>query len=129
MAPLELTILIVDDWPDAAESLALILGLVGHSIHIAHDGIEAMEKAKRCKPDVVLLDIEMPKMSGLDVARRLSDQGDKRPMLIAISGFCSAEDEAEAYKAGFDHFFAKPIDTEALLHILEETESYLFISG
>jgi two-component system CheB/CheR fusion protein len=125
---LELTILIVDDWPDAAESLGRILGHYGHSIHIAHDGTEAMEKAKWCKPDVVLLDVEMPKMTGLDVARLLSVQGDKKPLLIAVSGFCSKDDKAKAYKAGFDHFFAKPMDTDDLLHILEENDNYLFIS-
>ncbi len=124
-----LTILVVDDLPDAAESLGQLLGLYGHTIHLAYDGNEALEKAKRFKPDVVFLDVAMPKMTGLDVARILSDQGDKKPLLVAISGFCSKEDKTKAYKAGFDHFFAKPIDTNDLLHILEEEqENYLFIS-
>jgi CheY-like chemotaxis protein len=126
--PLLLTILVVDDWPDAAESMGQLLGLYGHTIYLAYDGKEAMEKAKRCKPDVVLLDIALPKITGLDVARILSDQGDRKPLLIAISGYCSKEDKAKAYKAGFDHFLAKPVDPGDLRHILEEEENYLFIS-
>ena len=128
MEPLELTILIADDWPDAAQSLGQLLGLNGHTVHLACDGEEALEKAKRFKPDVALLDVAMPKITGLDVARILSDQGDKKPLLIALSGFSSEEDKAKAYKAGFDHFFAKPMNPDDLLHILEETENYLFIS-
>lgn len=128
MIPLLLTILIVDDWPDTAESLGQLLGLYGHTIHLAHDGKEALAKAKRYKPDVVLLDVSMPKITGLDVARILSEQADGRPLLIALSGFCSQEDKAKAYKAGFDHFFTKPIDPRDLLLVLEEEENYLFIS-
>lgn len=128
MRPLQLTILIVDDWPDAAESLGIVLGLHGHTIHLAHNGLEAMVKAKRFKPDVVLLDVAMPKMTGLDLARILSEQDDKKPLLVAITGFASREDKARAYKAGCDHFFTKPIDPRELLQILEEKENYLFIS-
>jgi len=124
MKPLELTILIVDDWPDAAESLGIVLGLNGHTIHIAHDGVEAMGKAKRYKPDVVLLDIAMPRMTGLDLARILSERDAKRPLLVAVSGFGSNEDKARAYEAGFDHYFTKPINPTDVLLFLEEKEKY-----
>jgi CheY-like chemotaxis protein len=118
VTPFLLTILVVDDWPDAAESLGQLVGLYGHTIHLAHDGNEAMEKARRCEPDVVLMEMALPKITGLDVARILSNQGDKKPLLIAVSGFCSNEDKAKAYKAGFDHFVAKPMDPNDMLHIL-----------
>ena len=126
MKPFELTILIVEDWPDA-NSLGHILGLHGHDIYLANDGKEAIEKAKRCKPDVVFIDVAMPSMTGLDLARILSDQGDKKPLLVALSGFFSKEDKAKAYRAGFDHYF-NPMEPDDLLHILEEEENYLFIS-
>jgi len=125
--PLERTILIVEDWPDA-ESLDPFLGLHGHIIHLANDGREAMEKAKRCKPDVIFIDVELPKMTGLDLARIRSDQGDKKPLLVALSGFSSKEEKVKACKAGLDHFFAKPMDPDDLLHVMEEKENYLFIS-
>jgi CheY-like chemotaxis protein len=125
--PLELSILIVEDWPDC-KSLGQFLGLHGHTFYLANDGKEAMEKAKRCKPDVIFIDVGLPRMTGLDLARILSDQGDKKPLLIALSGFCSKEEKAKAYKAGFDHFFGNPMDSDDLLHILEEKENYLFIS-
>ena len=105
-----------------------MLGLHGYTIHLAHDGAEAIEKAERFKPDAILLDVAMPKITGLDVARILSEQGDTKPLLIAISGSCSKEDKAKAYKAGFDHFFGKPIDTAALVQILDEQENYLLIA-
>ncbi len=99
-----------------------------HAIYIARDGAEAVEKAKQCKTDVIFLDIALPIVTGLDVARMLSDQGDKKPLLIAISGYGTSEDRAAAYKAGFDHFFTKPVGSADLLHILEKKENYLFIT-
>ena len=128
MKPLELNILIVEDGPDA-ESLGELIGLDGHDIYFAHDGNEALAKAKRCKPDVVFIDVALPTMTGLDLARILSDQADKKPLLVALSGFSSKEDKAKAYKVGFDHFFKKPMEPDDVLHILdEEKENYLFIS-
>ena len=74
------------------------------------------------------MDVAMPRMSGLDVAKLLSEQGDKKPLLIAISGYCSREDKAAAFKAGFDHFFAKPCDPIHLLHVLEQEENLLVVT-
>jgi CheY-like chemotaxis protein len=126
--PLELTILIVDDLPDHAESLGVWLRDLGHTIYLAQDGREALADTIRFKPDVVLLDIQMPKISGLDVARMLSEEGDKKPLLVAISGFDSRDDKEAAFNAGFDHFFSKPIDHAALLVTLEDEDNFLFIS-
>jgi CheY-like chemotaxis protein len=123
-----LVILIADDWPDAAESLGAVLGFHGHKIHFARNGLEAMEKTRRINPDVVLLDVAMPRMTGLDVARILSEQDAHKPLLIALSGFCANGDKAKAYKAGFDHFFAKPTDASALLQILELRENSLLVA-
>ena len=123
-----LTILVADDWPDAAESLGKLLQFQGHSVRIARDGAEAMQIAQEVEPDVMLLDLAMPKMTGADVARAVAATSDRKPLLIAISGCCSREDKDRASKAGFDHFFSKPIDTGALLRTLNAHARNVFIS-
>ncbi len=105
-----------------------MLKMYGHATHLAFDGEEAMLAVKKHKPDVILLDVQLPKVSGLDVARMLVEQGDKKPLLIAISGYCTTADKAAAYKVGFDHFFAKPMDPNDLCYVLEEQENHIFIS-
>jgi two-component system, sensor histidine kinase len=128
LKPTEFTILVVDDYPDAAESMGEFLGLHGHSIHVAHGGAEAIEKALLHKPDVVLLDVAMPGTNGLEVARVLSSQADYRPLLVAISGFCSKADKAIAFQAGFSFFFAKPMNTDHFLRILHTADNYVIVA-
>ena len=113
-----LRIVVADDWPDAAESLAILLKMHGHLVDVVHDGLLALETARSGKADVALLDAAMPKMTGLEVASILSGFDDK-PLLICVSGFASSEDRAKAFSAGFDHFFTKPVDIAAILEVLE----------
>jgi CheY-like chemotaxis protein len=112
-------VLVVDDNPDSAESLAALLSIVGHEVHQAHDGRQALELARRRVPDLVLLDIGMPGMSGHEVARRLrGDVGLRETVLIALTGYGTDEDRRASHEAGFDGHLVKPIDFEALERIL-----------
>ena len=108
-------ILVVDDNIDAAESLARILRLNEHEVHVVHDGLAALSAAGRLEPDVIFLDIGLPKLDGLAVARRLRQQAEgSRPLLVATTGFGRAEDRERTAAAGFDHHLTKPVDPKAL---------------
>lgn len=122
-------ILIVDDNRDAAESLATILQLSGHEVRTAHDGVAALRLAFEFEPHVVLLDLGMPGMSGLDVARQLRKQSATSSMrLIALTGWGQASDRQLTAEAGFDDHLTKPVDwaeLEALLGGTAPPESSL----
>jgi len=108
-------ILIVDDNVDAAESLSRLLRLQEHEVLVAHDGPSALTAAERMKPDIVLLDIGLPKMDGLEVARRLRHRSNGAPpLLVATTGFGQAEDRRRIAAAGFDHHLVKPLDPHVL---------------
>lgn len=108
-------VLIADDNTDAAQSLAVFLGLSGHVVQIASAGDEALELAESFRPDVALLDIGMPQKNGYEVARALRGQRWGRAMtIIAITGWGQKEDRERAIQAGFDHHLTKPIDPEVL---------------
>jgi signal transduction histidine kinase len=112
-------VLVVDDNQDSAESLAALLEVLGHEVHAAHDGRQALELAGRLAPDLVLLDIGMPEMSGHEVARRLrADTGLRNTVLIALTGYGTDEDRRASREAGFDGHLVKPIDFDALERIL-----------
>jgi signal transduction histidine kinase/CheY-like chemotaxis protein len=113
-----LRVLVVDDNTDAAESLAEIVGLLGHVVEIALDGPSAIEKARAGRPDVVLCDIGLPGMSGYEVARALRAEGDPRLRLIAVSGYAGPEDVSRAAEAGFDAHLAKPADPAEIERLL-----------
>jgi CheY-like chemotaxis protein len=109
----------VDDNRDSAESLALILQLVGHEVRSATDGFEGLEAARVFRPEVVFLDIGMPRMDGYDLARRIREQHwDRRPALIALTGWGQERDWRWTREAGFDHHLVKPVDIEAVLEVL-----------
>ena len=119
-----LRILIVDDNHDAAESLALLLELVGHRISMAHDGEEALQRAGELRPDVVLLDVGLPKLNGYEVARRIrSETWGSWPIIVAITGWGQTEDIELAREAGFDHHLVKPVDPDALLKLVEKRKT------
>ncbi|MCA1588881.1 MAG: PAS domain S-box protein [Acidobacteria bacterium] len=117
-------ILVVDDNRDSADSLAMLLTLGGHNIvDIARDGIEAVEAAGRLKPDVVLLDIGLPKLNGYEAARRIRAQaGSNGVYLIALTGWGQDEDRRRSSEAGFDAHLVKPVDYEKLSKLLDEVE-------
>ncbi len=113
-------VLIVDDNVDAAVTLARLVELRGHHVEIAHGGAAALERVRYSVPDVILLDIEMPEMSGYDVARALrSDERSSAVRLIAITGYGKASDRERAAQAGFDAHMVKPVEPDALYAELE----------
>jgi CheY-like chemotaxis protein len=113
-------ILIADDLRDSVDSLAMLLRLAGHDIHTAHDGLEAVQAAAALKPDVVLLDIGMPKMSGYEAARHIRQQPwGKGMVLVAVTGWGQEEDRRRADEAGFDHHLTKPVDPASLQKLLD----------
>ncbi len=114
-------ILVVDDNVDAAETLSRLLRLSAHEVRVAHDGLAALAAAREMNPNVVLLDIGLPKLNGFEVAKSLRARADgPRPLLVAITGFGQAEDRARTAEAGFDHHLTKPVDPK-LLHTLMQT--------
>lgn len=119
-----LRFLVVDDNIDSAESLSLLLQLLGNNVSAAYDGEEALEMANELKPDVVLLDIGLPKLDGYEVARqiRLEPWG-HNAILIAITGWGQAEDKALSREAGFDHHLVKPVDPDALLDFIQKRKA------
>jgi CheY-like chemotaxis protein len=112
-------VLVVDDDRDSAESLAMLLALLGHEVEQAYDGPAALAAVRRGAPDLVLLDLAMPGMSGYEVARRMrADNGSSKTVLIALTGYGADEDLRAAREAGFDGHLVKPIDFSALERIL-----------
>jgi CheY-like chemotaxis protein len=104
-------ILVVDDNRDAAESLALLLGITGNQTQTASDGLEAVEAAEKFKPDLVLLDIGLPKLNGYEACRRIRQAPwSARIQLVALTGWGQEEDRARAAEAGFDGYLVKPVD-------------------
>jgi len=117
--PRGLRVLVVEDNRDSAESLAEMLGLWGHQVHIAFDGVAALELAERHRPDLVLSDIGLPGMDGYELARRLRDgRGPARAVLVALTGYGRDDDKRRALEAGFDHHLVKPPDMGALEELL-----------
>jgi PAS domain S-box-containing protein len=114
-----LRILVVDDIPDCATSLGLLLGNLGNDVRTAHDGLAAVAAAGEYRPDVVLLDIGLPAMSGYDAAREIRRQPwGKDIVLIALTGWGQEKDVRRAQEAGFDHHLVKPADPAVLTRIL-----------
>ena len=109
----------MDDNRDSADSLAMLLKLTGHEVHTAHDGLEAVEAAATFQPDVILLDIGLPKLNGYEAARRIREQQrDKGLTLVALTGWGQEEDRRRSEEAGFDAHMVKPVDLAALTKLL-----------
>ena len=116
-------ILIVDDNADSADSLAMLLRITGHETYTAHDGLGAIEAAEKHRPDVVLLDIGLPKLNGYDVCRRVREQPwGKNIVLIALTGWGQDEDRRKSHEAGFDGHLVKPVDHERLAALLRSLD-------
>jgi PAS domain S-box-containing protein len=112
-------ILVVDDNADAAEALSRILQLQDQEVCVAHDGHAALQMADAMQPEIIFLDLDLPKMNGLDVARRLRTGWPIRPpLLIATTGFGQEEDRRRTAEAGFDHHLVKPIDPQVIRSLL-----------
>jgi CheY-like chemotaxis protein len=110
-------ILVADDNRDTAETLSVLLQMMGHQVRAAGDGAEAIDMAASFEPMVVLLDIGMPKVNGYEAASRIRQLVPKA-LLIATTGHGQPEDVRMAAAAGFDHHLVKPVKPEQVQHLL-----------
>jgi PAS domain S-box-containing protein len=112
-------ILVVDDNRDAAESMAMMLEIIGHQTCAAHDGHEALEMSETFRPDTILLDIGMPGMNGYETCRRLREKPWGRDAaIVAVTGWGQDDDRERSREAGFDHHLTKPVELESLQELL-----------
>ncbi|HMN82522.1 MAG TPA: PAS domain-containing protein [Burkholderiaceae bacterium] len=113
-------VLVVDDNVDTAASMATLLHAFGHHVQQAHDGEQALEMARRFRPEMVLMDIGMPRMNGLDATRRIRQLGPTpRPLIVAVTGWGQIADRERSYEAGCDLHLTKPVELDVLLKILK----------
>lgn len=113
-------VLVVDDYPDSAETTCALLSLLGHECRFATCGKDALIEAARFDPDIAILDIGLPDLSGFELARQLRMQSIGRSLfLAAVTGWGQPEDRAKAFAAGFDHHVLKPADRQKLSMIIE----------
>ena len=112
-------ILVADDNMDSATTLAMVLKFMGNDVHTVHDGLQAVEVGETFQPDVVLLDIGMPKLNGYEAARRIRERPwGKQAVLIALTGWGQDEDRRRSEEAGFNHHIVKPVDPATLEKLL-----------
>ena len=112
-------VLVVDDNRDAALSLATMLRIMGNEATMADDGLAAVEAAENFRPDVILLDIGLPRLNGYEVCRRIRKQPwSKETLIIALTGWGQPEDRRRSQEAGFDHHLVKPVDVDQLKTLL-----------
>jgi CheY-like chemotaxis protein/two-component sensor histidine kinase len=112
-------ILVADDNPDSADTLSMLLTLTGNEVLTASDGLQAVDVAAAFRPDVILLDIGMPKLNGYESCRRIRQQPwGEQPVIIAITGWGQDDDKRRSQEAGFNYHIVKPIDPDALEKLL-----------
>jgi CheY-like chemotaxis protein len=112
-------ILVVEDNRDAADSLRLLLELMGHEVRVAHSGPEGVKAAQEWRPAIVLCDIGLPGMDGFAVAEELRRHpGLASTRLIAVTGYGQEDDRRHSRESGFDHHLVKPVDPEELQRVL-----------
>lgn len=114
----QLRVVLVDDNVDGVESLADLIGLLGHQVRIAHDGPTGIRVVSEFDPDIVLLDIGLPGMDGYEVARRIRREFGTRIVLIAVSGYGREEDREQSREAGCQQHLVKPVEFRALQTLL-----------
>ena len=117
-----LSILVVDDYPDAAETQAELLGLMGHVTRVAFGGADALRCAELERFDVVLLDLRMPGTDGFAVARAIRARcagAGPQPLIVAVTGCGTEKDRLRSAEAGFDLHLVKPVDPAVLAGVLE----------
>src|ERR1044071_9024369 len=108
-------VLVVDDFPDAAEAACMLLTLLGQDCSFATCGEDALRKASTFDPDIAILDIGLPDLSGFEVARLLRQRSQRALFVAALTGWGQAEDRIKALAAGFDHHVLKPADRAKLV--------------
>ena len=116
-----LRILVVEDYADCAQSTAMLLRMWGHKVEMAKDGPTAWALAQSHCPDVVLLDIALPGMTGWELAKRIKARAaERRPWVIAVSGYDREVDRRQSAESGIDLHLTKPVDPQELERILKE---------
>lgn len=117
-------ILVVDDNRDGAASLAMLLTVMGNDTRIAHDGLEGVDLAEAFRPDLIVLDIGLPKLNGYDACRRIREKPwAKDTLIVAATGWGQDDDRRRSKEAGFDHHLVKPVDAAELNRLLAERNS------
>jgi CheY-like chemotaxis protein len=117
--PAPMRVLVVDDNRDAANSLGLLLKWRGVEVHVAHEGVTALEALESFRPEVVLLDLGLPGMDGYEVAQRIRRAPDgQRVVLIALTGWSHSDYRRRSSETGFNHHLVKPVDFETLMDLL-----------
>lgn len=117
---LPVSVLVADDNTDTAESMAQLLAMEGYAVHTAYDGSQALFVANSVRPQVALLDIGMPELTGYGVAAALRQQPWGEDMLlVAVTGYGHDRDRWLSDQAGFDHHFTKPVEPAALFELIE----------
>jgi PAS domain S-box-containing protein len=112
-------ILVVDDNVDAAEAMSMLLTIIGHETRVAHDGPEALDAVRSYGPDVVLLDLGLPGMTGFEVCENIRKMDvTTPPLVVALTGWGQDSDRKKSREAGFDHHLVKPVDYDALADLL-----------
>ncbi len=121
LVPPRRKVVVADDSVDGAEVLAELLEAMGNEAHVAHDGLSAVELVERVRPELVLMDVGMPRQNGLDATRQIRQQPWGRPMtIIALTGWGQDADRQRSRAAGCDGHLVKPIDFEQLEKLLSE---------
>jgi CheY-like chemotaxis protein len=116
-------VLVADDNRDSADSMAVVLRMMGHDVRTVHDGRQAIDEAAVFRPDVALLDIGMPQVDGYEAARRIREAPWGQAMLlVALTGWGQDEDRRRAAEAGFDLHFTKPIDVDEIEKLLVDRQ-------
>lgn len=121
--PSKCRILVADDMRDNADTMGLMLRVLGNEVTLAYGGEEAIRLAEEFRPDIVLLDIGMPKVNGYETAQRIrSEPWGERMMLVALTGWARQEDRDRTRAAGFDHHLVKPVPLALLIELIESLE-------
>src|SRR5262249_55244908 len=108
-------ILVVDDNRDSALSMALMLKLLGNEVRTAHDGVQAVELAESFRPEIVLMDVGMPRLNGYEATRRIKEhQWGKKQIIVALTGWGQAGDRLQSQAAGCDGHLVKPVTLDDL---------------
>ena len=115
-------VLVVDDDRDSVEMLKILLDMNGGATHVAYDGVEAVKLAEELRPEVILLDIGLPKIDGYEACRRIREHAWGRHMIVvALTGHGLDDDRAKSQRSGFDMHLVKPVEPELLLTVLAAT--------
>jgi CheY-like chemotaxis protein len=116
-------VLVVDDNHDAATSLSMLVSLLGHDVRTGFDGVQALDLAGEFHPDLVLLDLGMPRMDGYEACRKLREQPwGAEAVVVAVTGWGRDDDRRKTQLAGFDQHLVKPVAPDAMFNILSKLQ-------